>query len=121
MASTDKNQSIITELGKWPLDGMPGKEVRLLSVEYHPGVHTPPHRHPGWQLIYVLNGPVVSQMEGQPAGSFEASEFWFEPREHLHVDAGNDSSDAQAKILVFYLTEPGQPVLIPEPDLAGAA
>jgi hypothetical protein len=28
------------------------------------------------------------------------------------VDIGNDSPDAWAKILVFYLTEPGQPVLV---------
>jgi quercetin dioxygenase-like cupin family protein len=80
-------------------------------------VHTPPHRHPGWQLIYVLEGRVVSQMEGEPAQNFKANDFWFEPREHLHLDAGNDDPHGRAKILVFYVTEPGQPVLIPEPDI----
>jgi hypothetical protein len=89
MASADAARSIVTELGKWPLEGVEGKEVRLLTVEHPPGVHTPPHR-----------------------------EWWFEPREHLHVDAGNDSPDTATKILVFYVTEPGQPVLVPE---SGAA
>jgi hypothetical protein len=28
------------------------------------------------------------------------------------VYIGNDSPDARAKILVFYLTEPGQPVVV---------
>jgi quercetin dioxygenase-like cupin family protein len=117
MAADGETRSIITEVAKWPLDGLPGKEVRLLTVEYPPGVHTPPHRHPGWQLIYVLEGRVVSQMEGEPAQNFKANDFWFEPREHLHLDAGNDDPHGRAKILVFYVTEPGQPVLIPEPDI----
>ena len=37
-----------------------------MTVEYDSGVHTPPHRHPGWQLIYVLDGPVVLTEPGQP-------------------------------------------------------
>ena len=107
------SRSIVSEYGAWPLDGLDGKEARLLTVEYGPGVHTAPHRHPGWQLIYVLDGPVISQMEGEPSREYQTGEFWFEPREHLHLDAGNDD-DSNAKILVFYVTEPGQPVLIPE-------
>jgi quercetin dioxygenase-like cupin family protein len=114
MTEVEGSVSIITEIGAWPLEGLPGKEIRLLTVEYPPGVHTPPHRHPGWQLIYVLDGTVTSQMEGEPSRRFEAGEYWFEPREHLHIDAGNDTGSS-AKILVCYVTEPGQPVLIPEP------
>lgn len=38
--------------------------------------------------------------------------MWYETRNHLHVDIGNDSPDTRAMFLVFYLTEPGQPVLV---------
>jgi quercetin dioxygenase-like cupin family protein len=114
MTSDNGSRSVVSELGTWPLQGLEGKEVRLLTVEYGPGVHTPPHRHPGWQLIYVLEGPVVSHMEGEQRRQYETGEWWYEPREHLHLDAGNDG-EGKAKILVFYLTEPGEPVLIPEP------
>ena len=62
----------------------------------------------------MLDGPVVSQMENQPAREYQTGKYWFEPREHLQVDAGNDG-DSTARILVVYVTEPGQPVLIPEP------
>lgn len=99
---------------------MEGKEGRILMVEYPPGVHTPAHRHPGWQFIYVLEGTVVHQMEGEEAREYEPGEVWYEVRDHLHLDIGNDSSDAWAKILVFYLTEPGQPVLVPE-ETSGSA
>ncbi|WP_051899277.1 cupin domain-containing protein [Sciscionella sediminilitoris] len=109
----ESQRSIITEVGSWPLDGLPGKEIRLLTVEYPAGVHTPPHRHPGWQLIYVLEGKVTSRMEGEPVQQYEVGQHWFEPREHLHLDAGNDTEE-RAKVLVAYVTEPGQPILVPE-------
>ncbi len=115
MTDTSKPHRIITEVGTWPLVGLEGKEARLLTVEYPPGAHTPPHRHPGWQLIYVIKGKVTSQMEGEPLHDFNTGEHWFEPREHLHIDAGNDSPDARQDPRL-YITEPGQPVLIPEPD-----
>ena len=51
-------------------------------------------------------------MEGEPPHEYGPGEFWFEPRDHLHVDVGNDGGEASARLLVFYLTEPGQPVLV---------
>jgi quercetin dioxygenase-like cupin family protein len=75
-----------------------------------------PHRHPGWQFIYVLEGKVVTQIEGEPAREYEAGQAWYEARDHLHQNIGNPSPDTWAKILVFYLTEPGQPVLVFEEE-----
>ena len=46
MRSDNVACSVVSELGSWPLDGFEGKEVRLLTVQYGIGVHTPPHRHP---------------------------------------------------------------------------
>jgi quercetin dioxygenase-like cupin family protein len=103
-------KSVITELFRESIAGL-GKEGRLLTVEYASGVHTPPHRHPGSLFVYVLEGKVVSQMEGSPSREYSQGESWFEAEDCFHVDAGNDSG-APAKILVFYLTEPGRPVLV---------
>ena len=115
MAPQAEQRSVtVTEVAKWPLDGMGGKERRILTVEYPPGMHAPPHRHPGWQFIYVLEGKVISQMEGEEPREYKAGQAWYEARDHLHLDIGNDSPDAWAKIVVFYLTEPGQPVLLLE-------
>ena len=115
MAPQAEQRSVtVTEVAKWLLDGMEGKEGRILTVEYPPCMHAPPHRHPGWQFIYVLEGKVISQMEGEEPREYEAGQAWYEARDHLHLDIGNDSPDAWAKIAVFYLTEPGQPVLLLE-------
>ena len=53
-------------------------------------------------------------MEGEEAREYEAGQAWYEARDPLHVYIGNDSPDAWAKILVFYLTEPSQPVVVLE-------
>ena len=106
---SEDRSAIVTEVAKWSIEG---KEGRILTVEYPPGVHAPSHRHPGWQFIHVLEGRVVSRMEGEEAREYEPGQAWYEARDHLHVDIGNDSPDTWAKILVFYLTEPGQPVLV---------
>jgi quercetin dioxygenase-like cupin family protein len=109
----------ITELNRWPLAGLTGRtdqEVRLLTVEHPPGLHTPPHRHPGWLVAYVLEGPVVSQMEGEAPRIYQTGEWWFEPRGRLHLDAGNDDPAKTTKILVFAVTGTDDPVLVPEHD-----
>jgi quercetin dioxygenase-like cupin family protein len=112
----ENRSSVITEVAKWPVDGLEGREGRWLTIEYGPGVHTPAHTHPGWGWIWVLEGKVVSQMKGEPPQEYGPGDFWYEPRDHVHLDIGNDSSDQPAKVLVFYLTEPGQPILIPAQD-----
>ena len=73
-------------------------------------MHAPVHRHDGWQFIYVLDGTVTSQMDGEPVQRYEAGQAWYERREQPHVAFGNDG-DTGARVLVFFLTEPGQPVL----------
>jgi quercetin dioxygenase-like cupin family protein len=112
MASQDEGGlATVTEVATWPIDGMEGKEGRILTVEIPPGVHAPPHRHPGWQFIYVLEGKIVHQLEGEKVREYGPGEVWYEARNHLHLNIGNDGPHA-AKILVSYLTDPGQPVLV---------
>jgi quercetin dioxygenase-like cupin family protein len=113
-AQTEQRSAIVTEVAKWPIDGIKGKEGRVLTVEIPPGAHAPVHRHPGWQFIYVLEGKVVHQMEGEEAQEYETSQVWYEARDHIHQNIGNPSPDTWTKLLVYYLTEPGQPVLVLE-------
>ena len=116
VSESSGSRSVVTEMGRWDVQGLDGKEGRLVTVEFPPGAHTPAHRHPGWQWIWVLEGTVVSQMEGEEPHQYGPGEAWFEPREHLHLDAGNDSGDRSAKLLVFYLTEPGSPLTVLEAE-----
>lgn len=114
--TTDGWTAIVTELGRWPIDNLSDHEIRLLTVEHPPGVHSSPHRHPGWLAAHVLAGPVVSQLEGEPPRIYETGEWWFEPQGRLHIDAGNDTTDTTTKILVFAVTPTDQPLTVPEPE-----
>jgi quercetin dioxygenase-like cupin family protein len=100
----------IADVGTWPLDGLPGLEGRYLTVELPPGLRAPLHHHDGWQFVYVLEGAVVSQMEGEPATRYGQGAAWYEARRQPHVLFANET-DRPAKVLVFYLTEPDTPVL----------
>ena len=111
LPQSEQRSAIVNEVAKWPIEG---KEGRILTVEIPPGVHAPVHRHPGWQFVYVLEGNVVHQMEGEEAREYEPSQVWYEARDRLHQNIGNPSPDIWTKLLVFYLTEPGQPVLVLE-------
>lgn len=35
-------------------------------VRYEPGACTPPHRHPGYELVYVLDGELVTDQQRHP-------------------------------------------------------
>ena len=100
----------VDEVGTWPVDGFDGHEARILTVDVPAGEHAPVHLHPGSQYIWVAHGTVTSQLEGEEPRTYRAGDAWYEPRSHPHVAFGNDG-DTDARVVVFYVTEPGQPVL----------
>ena len=111
---SDPPSKKITVLLTQPLSEPAGKEVRVMTVEYPPGVRSAPHRHPGSIFAYVLEGEVLCQVEGQPLRTYRAGEVWYEYPQQLHQVSGNASAKVPAKLLVFFLTESGKPVLVPE-------
>ena len=100
----------IDEIGRWPIEGLPGLEARLLRLSVPPGLHAPLHHHDGWQLVHVTAGTVVSQMDGDVAHAYDAGDAWFEQRAQRHLTFANET-DQTATVVVFFITEPGQPVL----------
>lgn len=49
-------------------------------------------------------------MDGGPAARYEQGDAWYEGRGQRHVLFANEG-DRPAKVLVFFLAEPGTPVL----------
>jgi len=88
-----------------------GTEARVLLVEYPPGVTSPAHRHPGVIFAYVLEGAVECGLDDGPVVRYEKGQAWYEHPGQLHRVAKNASQTEPAKLLVFFLTEPGKPVL----------
>ena len=67
-------------------------ELRLMLIEYPPGVAGPPHRHPVTGLCYVLEGTAESQYEGKPLETFRAGDSYQDPATKPHLIFRNASS-----------------------------
>jgi len=104
-------RTTVTTLMTQALPDKPGTEARVMTVEYPPGVTSPAHRHPGVIFAYVLEGAVECGLDDGPVVRYEKGQSWYERPGQLHRVAKNASQTEPAKLLVFFLTEPGKPVL----------
>ena len=87
----------------------PGREVVQARVEIDPGQLSPRHRHPGEEIIYVLEGTLEYLIEGQPPATVKAGEVFFIPAEATHT-AKNVGSGPGAE-LATYVLERGKPIV----------
>ena len=87
----------------------PGQSLEALRVSYAPGEASRPHSHDRDAYVYVLNGHVRSQVEGQPLRVYAAGENWFEPAGARHLVSANASNTESATILVVFVGKPQVP------------
>jgi quercetin dioxygenase-like cupin family protein len=83
------------------LPEMAGKTGLLVRVDYAPGQASVAHTHPGSVFAYVLEGEVVSQLEGQQPHTYKAGESWYETPHIKHLVSKNASATKPAKLLVW--------------------
>jgi quercetin dioxygenase-like cupin family protein len=88
---------------------VPGREVLQTIVELAPGTTAPRHTHPGEEIIYVLEGVLEYQLDGQPPVTLKVGDVLFIPAGVVH-SAKNVGSDNGAE-LATYIVEKGKPLL----------
>ena len=81
----------------------PGQALEALRVTYAPGESSRPHSHDRDAYVYVLQGSIRSQVEGQPLRVYAAGESWFEPAGAHHLVSANASDSAPATFLVVFV------------------
>ncbi|MGH1462305.1 MAG: cupin domain-containing protein [Neptuniibacter sp.] len=86
---------------------------QMLIVEYAPGGFSPKHRHPAHTFIYVLEGAVEMQIEGEDAVVLKAGDSFYERPEDIHLVSRNASSTDPVKFLVFAVKENDTALVIP--------
>ncbi|MGH7913137.1 MAG: cupin domain-containing protein [Candidatus Binataceae bacterium] len=92
---------------------VPGKQISMVIVEFEPGAHSSPHRHPGSVAVYVLEGTVVSEVDPDKPATYHAGQSWYELPMHTHRIARNASKSRPAKILAVLISEKGQELVLP--------
>ena len=88
---------------------IPGREVVQVRVDIDPGVVSPRHTHPGEEIIYVLEGTLEYEVEGQPPVTLKVGDVLFIPAGRIHA-AKNVGSGNGAE-LATYVVEKGKPLL----------
>jgi quercetin dioxygenase-like cupin family protein len=86
-----------------------GWSVTAVEVSYGPGESTPPHRHPGITIGYVLEGEIRSKVGDDPERTYAPGEMFLETPEQLHAVSGNASATRPARLLAVMLSEKGKP------------
>ena len=105
--------SKVTSLLTKDLEGIQGKELTMVTVEYPPGASDAVHRHNAQTVVYVLDGSVVMQVRGAAPVTLGPGQTFYEAPDDVHVVARNASSTAPAKFLVFFVKDKGAPTLVP--------
>jgi quercetin dioxygenase-like cupin family protein len=85
------------------LPDFPGKEGMVEVVDFAPGEVSQPHRHNADLFVYVLEGSVVTQVEGYAPKTVNAGEVFYESPTDVHTVSRNASATQPAKLLVFYV------------------
>jgi quercetin dioxygenase-like cupin family protein len=88
-----------------------GKRGAIALIEFAPGAAAPKHTHPGEELIYVIEGTVRIEMEGQPARDLKTGDTFIIPPAIPHT--GRNIGSVPAKIVSSYFLTKGQPLASP--------
>jgi quercetin dioxygenase-like cupin family protein len=107
-------EATVTSLISKDLQEMPGREVLMIAVEYHPGGKDPIHRHNAHAFVYVLEGSIVMQVKGGKEVTLTPGQTFYEAPDDVHLVGRNASSTRPAKFLVLLIKDKGAPVLVPE-------
>jgi quercetin dioxygenase-like cupin family protein len=100
-----------------------GRETLQARINFEPGSFATRHRHPGEEIIYVLEGTLEYQIDGSPPVVLKAGDVLFVPDGAIH--RARNVGNVRGAELATYIVEKGKPltVLAEEPlraETAGA-
>ena len=92
---------------------MDGWEITASHVDYPPGYSGVAHRHPGFTLVYVVQGSVVAKVSGGEERTFAAGQMFFEQPGSVHEVSRNASQTQPARLLALIFAKKGLPKTTP--------
>ncbi len=98
-----------TDLQKHDLS-IPGREAVQARIDFDAHSDFGKHYHPGEEIIYVLEGTLEYEVEGQGTVTLKAGEVLFIPAGIVH--SAKNNTNAKASELATYVVEKGKPILV---------
>ena len=96
------------------LKGVEGMEANIVRFDVDEDWETDRHIHPGHVFVYVTEGSIEIDVEGQEARNVAAGEAFQEPPDRPMV-ARTLSSDG-ASFIVFQVGPKGEPIMVSQPE-----
>ncbi|MFL5604250.1 MAG: cupin domain-containing protein [Gemmatimonadaceae bacterium] len=97
-----------TDLQRYDLS-IPGREVVQVRVDFDPGYVAPRHTHFGEEIIYVLEGTLVYEVEGRSPKTYKAGDVLVVPAGAIHSVTNVGTSNGAE--LATYVVEKGKPLI----------
>jgi len=88
-------------------------QVTVSEIHEAPGQVGKPHHHPGFVLVYVLEGEVVAKISGGPEKTYKPGEMFYEYPGSTHEVSKNASATKPARFLAFIFAKKGLPLTTP--------
>jgi quercetin dioxygenase-like cupin family protein len=86
----------------------PGREVLQARVDFAPGSSFPRHKHPGEEIIYVIEGTLEYELPGKGWVTLAKGDVLFVPDGGVH--AARNTGTVPAAELATYVLEKGRPL-----------
>ncbi|MDF0489960.1 cupin domain-containing protein [Sphingomonas sp. H39-1-10] len=119
-AQTAKAAQVLTSIKpefSHRITNIPGKSVKTVLVTYAPGDKSPAHTHAKSAFIvaYVLEGAIISGVNGGEPQTFKAGEYWTESPGDKHGVSANASKTKPAKLLAIFVVDDNDgPLTVPD-------
>jgi quercetin dioxygenase-like cupin family protein len=97
-----------TDLQKHDLS-IPGRETVQARIDFDGHSAFGKHFHPGEEIIYVLEGSLEYEIEGEAPVALKAGEVLFIPAGKIH--SAKNNTNLKASELATYIVEKGKPTL----------
>ncbi len=110
-AAAHEIKPAVTKLLNTPLAGIAGTEANVVLFAVGPGWSFDKHSHPGHIFVYMLEGSIKIEVEGEPTHVLSPGDLLYEVPGPNMV-ANNVSSTKGARFLVFQVGDIGEPLLV---------
>lgn len=88
--------------------------LTVREIVLPPGSVGEKHRHPGPVVVYVIDGDLEIQLQGQPPHVYHRGETFSEDPGQLHLSSRNASQTTPVRLLSYILSRNGEPLTQPE-------
>ena len=91
----------------------PGYQVVMGAVEIPPGGREGKHTHPGAVVVYIQEGVLTFDYEGNPTMTYKAGDSFFIEAGKIHEGINKGASPVKA--VATFVVEKGKPLTAPAP------